>query len=631
MKAISEMLGYTSTMNPRPNPNVIDRTNIPPNLQKSMGFSQHGIILDRCRSLFPWQQSVVNTLSNGQDIYIQAGTGAGKTLPIECYWSNNILGLNTIDTHNPNFRDNLSNLFNLNTLHLVPKLIWLVPIRSLAMEIYNAFRAHFANILAQRIIFNQFALINQIPNAIVQDLPPSGQMPVLTTQMHLPANQQNSVRIAENYISDHVNNLVALRMEDNPRGNPVVAPVTVAIYESGKMIVPTIKRNLSLVVIDEAHELTPKVLDDYDDRIVNKVNALYTILDEIEDNRNCRLAFLTGTIHPDSAAHFCTFLNQNFKRNLRTNIQGGGNRATIDVIADDSLNNKYDLVNIAADAISKNDWGNVFVLFSTNGIKNMAQSLIEKIAPKGLDQIQNKQKQEFTYRINNPKDRKYIPSMSPDFAQSVKIIKEAKDIKDPVLRECVSRGFGYIFRGNANRGDLMDEDDKTIVTNLFKEKKISVLLATDAIGIGVNIDVKKMYIPSVDKYNPNAGGMKEAPLAHLAQVLNRTGRSATPYATIYTPTDNIEYVTQALYSKPEDYDIVPTLDFKNILVSKTGHNPLTGTKYLLFKLKYGLSSSLANFSKNRINPILATLNDSQAMRQHAANVGNRVRTWLGTP
>ena len=102
----------------------------------------------------------------------------------------------------------------------------------------------------------------------------------------------------------------------------------------------------------------------------------------------------------------------------------------------------------------------------------------------------------------------------------------------------------------------MDDNDKMIVAKLFRERKLNVLLATDAVGIGVNIDVKELYIPSLNKFNKTVKGHVESSLRDLSQILNRAGRGATPIASIQTPRENVEMVNNALNANPDDFPVV---------------------------------------------------------------------------
>lgn len=53
-----------------------------------------GVMVSYCHMMKPWQQNVVKVLQS-HDVYLVASPGAGKTLPIMCYYYNSILGLNT--------------------------------------------------------------------------------------------------------------------------------------------------------------------------------------------------------------------------------------------------------------------------------------------------------------------------------------------------------------------------------------------------------------------------------------------------------------------------------------------------------------------------------------------------------
>jgi replicative superfamily II helicase len=137
------------------------------------------------------------------------------------------------------------------------------------------------------------------------------------------------------------------------------------------------------------------------------------------------------------------------------------------------------------------------------------------------------------------------------------------------LRKCVARGFGFLFSDKTYNSEDekyialtqigrdphqkgLSETDKTIVARLFKEKRINLLMATDAVGIGVNIGVKTIIFPSLVKRTGDTSGPINT--RDLAQIVHRAGRAASTNATIYVPSAEIDVIRSAIMSSPEDFE-----------------------------------------------------------------------------
>lgn len=344
------------------------------------------------------------------------------------------------------------------------------------------------------------------------------------------------------------------------------APVLVTIYESGlKAIKEAGEKNVALLVCDEAH-LTQKDKNENDPRSYNIAGALYDILKAMR-GVNYRLLFLSGTANPNSAKNLAKYINSAFERNIEVvdTPSTASNPSDVQIVANDSLYDERYLLNLIK---SPNNPSNVIIIFSKKKIDDLtAKALKGSISNKTLQQIEGGYHQRTGYSsMYKIPERRYgtpdqtINPKNMDFQKMASIAskgKEAADIHDKVLRLAVQSGFGYIYRLDDDARDFdQRKHDNHIVARLFQEKKIKTILSTDAVGIGMNISVQNMYIPSIMKPT-GSGQRKEMNPAQLAQLLHRTGRMAFKASRIYTPAKFIGSVKSAFDMSPSDF--TPTI------------------------------------------------------------------------
>ena len=144
-----------------------------------------------------------------------------------------------------------------------------------------------------------------------------------------------------------------------------------------------------------------------------------------------------------------------------------------------------------------------------------------------MSQIDSKEDFKFSpYSANRThKSRDVRSNVKLDKQSILPSVKGAEQIHDKLLRNCVRAGFGFIHRIVQTDSQYKEKkNDNTIIVNLFTSGKIGTILATDAIGIGVNVTVKRMFIPTIEKFD----GTKKEKIkpAQLAQLLHRTGGRA---------------------------------------------------------------------------------------------------------
>jgi hypothetical protein len=353
--------------------------------------------------------------------------------------------------------------------------------------------------------------------------------------------------------------LIAIRTGLGTEGNPKMAPVTIAIYESAPKVVDEIGSKIELLVCDESHLIQRKDQISQDgNRAYNIAGSLYKVLSQLK-NVSYRLLFLSGTANPNSAENLAKYINMCFRRNVKVVIppSSAGNRSAVNIVADDSIQDDRSLINI----IKKGQGGNVIVVFSKRKINDLARQAIKQLGSKSLQSVQQGTYKKYEYKPvlrNLPKftgGASRDPNLDPIALGKMSASQglEASGIHDQLLRQAVQAGFGYIYRLDERDKDFnMRKKDNEIVADLFSKGKIKTLLSTDAIGVGVNIKVRNLIIPSIDK--PTGGGMRESmDPANLAQLLHRAGRGAFVYATVVTPDKNVAKVSHALSLSPEGF------------------------------------------------------------------------------
>jgi gas vesicle protein len=584
---LNEIMGTFVPQRP-PNQPYANQPN-PPHADnlKNTNVSQTNITVGYCSRLEGWQRNIVETLSGnkGHDQYIIARPGGGKTTPVFCYWSDRLLGLNTMagNSVSPNIGSGIYSLFSGKHRQNIPKMLMMVPVIVLAQQTGMEIRSILSNIMMQiyntnpDLIINTYLQNSQIQNLQTQITNLTHQLtqtqdPSIQTRIHQSLNSINqSLKTeVENVISDLVNRMVYVKTGGDSSKTPIEeALVFVTIYESAAGIIDKIKdKNLQLTVIDEAHLIQESGIENDDNsRAYQIMGNLFNILKKIKDIKNNRLVMLSGTINPKSALQVITYFNDCFGRNFTTPVAApsdASNRSQLSVITNDRIGSDKDIVNSIVRSVSQRDWGQLYVLFGTGRILRIVEMCIDKI---GVRDIENSSPSGYTpsnvfsglgqHRQNNSGyslDKSSVDRMSIPPGKQF----EVSNIINPLLRQAVLRGIGFISRnipGNPleERDQIkMADSDKIIVAKLFRERKINVLLATDAVGIGVNIDVKDLYIPYIQKYNDKIQNMVNASLRDLAQILNRAGRGATPIASIQTSSQNVEMVTNALYANPDD-------------------------------------------------------------------------------
>jgi len=336
-----------------------------------------------------------------------------------------------------------------------------------------------------------------------------------------------------------------------------------------------------MIVLDEAHLI--QQISPTDSQAKQITDSLYSILKKFSGLQQCQLVLLSGTVRPQAATNLIQFLNRSMNIPI-TRLESGSearNPSNISVMPMDSLNNDDTLVKLMLKPPENN---NVIILFSKKRIKRLVKQALQQT--KGhqhtADQIERgdlQKRQRSSLNINLQDLEKDHPENVRDgfnlnrnqFLDAVNKMPEANEIYNPDLLQCVLSGFGYIYRAEDDSSAEIKShagQDSQIVANLFSQGKIKTLLATDAVGIGINLTIKNMYVPESKKFSD--GSFVNLPLSNASQLYNRTGRMSFTTSSIYTPQENVNSVIQAISATNNSFDMRETLGRFKQLVSPTG-------------------------------------------------------------
>ena len=366
-------------------------------------------------------------------------------------------------------------------------------------------------------------------------------------------------------LSNYIRNLICLRTGTMKEKDPESTLVTISIYQgSDKITSSSLYRKFGLLVCDEAQELTmlASASDNEVEAVRDRARALYKVISMLPPTT--RIVLLSGTTNNSTAIELCNYLNKCKKRNFDIPlVTSDRNASNIAVIGDNNLRNEKDFLNILKNQIVS-DNGSLVILFSKKKIIHFAVELGKMLGRREFSQVKIDINDNPIFNNNfiNSAD-KYFGKKNESFGKRISAnilasdknaIKDILYIEDPFLRNCALAGFGYIYSvkdddPNMTRQKVQSlQKDFNIVSGLFEAGKIKLMISTSAVGVGVNMKVKRMYIP-----NTTFGG-NTLSLGSMSQLLNRAGRGDYPISTIYTTPENIDLIKSALNAKNSDYD-----------------------------------------------------------------------------
>lgn len=496
------------------------------------------------------------------------------------------------------------------------KVLFITPIRVLAFEQAEAFHTFlldllifFKTLIDQSIIASNLSSYRQVLKT--GRLNPISQLVKLVFDEipdEIAAELLTGGREFENWLLNFTRKLICVKTGGGSgeyNSDPRNAIIVIATYGSAKNFIKKIADSVDFIVYDEAHLYQPSEYGGEKSQ-TNEITAAsdaYDIIDAVSKNKKAQVAFLSGTINKSSAENFANYVNKKFGRKIEVSATAPGdpqaiNKTQLRVIPDDSIRQDNELVSNIVRWVTRDEPGNAIILFSKAKIEKLVSLSKTKLAAANLQSISdrkpvNRVKEQkikeysealkFMYDQNSKEykdelrkfERKNFPENQNETIERIKNKPGADRIENKELRDAVSYGIGYIYRLDDDAMSAEDrqlgkkgisENDKIIVANLFSSGKIPVLIATPSIGIGVNVSIRNMYIPSVYKTEGTGKDFTTTRVLNnkreMAQLLNRAGRGKTPISGIYTPNEFVPYIKEIASMGSGDFPEVPAIGLR---------------------------------------------------------------------
>lgn len=559
------------------------RSNAPLNTAKL--YPNENMEVDLCGKMHGWQQQLAGMLNSNddsgrpRDIYILSQPGSGKTLPVICYWVNNILQISTSQPPEPQHMLRL-----LTEPQNIPQVLWLVPIKNLCANIEQEMVERFTTIILQilnrtchfdaldpnnsnvrTLVFNRGVSEEYYIGTIIRSMSNFGGGQIRDLLLSMINNNEVQPNMVAEFktnlgilVKNYVENALIGRKEDMVNSIKInnrseLKPFIISIYESAGGIIGNMNR-LRLIVFDEAQRLQGGSEAD-DTRAAQIGDNVHKMLFH-NNGRNARIAMLSGSVSPGSARNAMHFFNMAYKRNFEAGpYQTPGNvtnAADIRVFPMSHLDDKFTQLRIINTALAGGNirqTGIVFVIFG----KKRINELIDELASSEIGRSSPGKNLQVTR--GSLYSRKDVPMLTDP--------GDINNIDDERLKRAASNGLGYLYR--PEQMTPRRQHDTIIIQRLFKDGIIKVLLVTDAVREGINITCNEMYIPSILLPPDN----REMDSGSLAQLINRVGRKEGKYATIYTDSRYVGKISSALSNDPNRFEDQP-FSLPGSWITKTG-------------------------------------------------------------
>jgi hypothetical protein len=538
-------------------------------------------------SLDPFQRHVYQRILNNDNVFVAASPAAGKTRPVV-----KALLQKYIDAA--------------VTGKLPPRVLVSVPLSQLAQQTQDDYAGIFVDLLTQKTPGYTAAQENLKMTGVVNMFPANirDELVLLVGETYTSRQYHNLSK----FISSH---LIGVDTQGSPNRATSLSMIDIAVAELAAKLAKG--KQYDIIVIDEVQQLFKEYPTEYDKDLKRDVTFYHTIFDK---GRRAQFIFLTGSLAGNTTKDFIDHLEKFYKmkkiellsaKTLRA-TPPSPNRSELRVIPYTEMGTgKFMQVPMIAKAVKDKIDNKIkysaLIIFSKKTIFQICNRLIETIQPKTIigqtAEIQRPGREEeqkyWSFRQSFGRSTGQISSAGVPFTQRPLVktamgtlprekapkfgeFKQMQKIKvgarqfvsNELLANCLARGFGFITGGqeqnlknDIERAMFLPYEDKKVVQDLFKTGKLSFILATDAVGIGVNMVVQHLYLPTLQKFG--AGRLGPIDTSSLIQLLHRAGRGAVGTAFIYTPPENVERVTMLLSKDPtETVDIVDIDRLKNV-------------------------------------------------------------------
>ncbi len=502
----------------------------------------------------PWQSKlameVYRSLRNGPaiNLIVNVSPAGGKSSPISKAWQAIL--------------EQLSG-------NMVPKILWVCANKTLTREKYDDFRKDIINMFIKNINIHYGHLPLVSPNGISTEIKMNSN-PALHSSISNSIRQLNthspeeisdynkSINIS-NDIRNNVDKLVGFQMMGN--NLVVVTPTTIA-YSCTYSYAPDIIKQMKpkLIVIDELQEYFQ--VSNNNSGIDDKVVTILKIIENANiNNNNSSIIMLTGSMNMATCESLAQILNLKSGRDFKTENAAALNRSSLSIIPL-TVKKTEDIAKLAINQITTHSKNNLIAIFSTNKITTISENIISH-TPEFPPEIITGHKTS-SYPIQNTIKLQTIAAnirdehLSPEWMHNHLIsMLTGQNQNSKFLAKCILHKFAYIFSPKNPDGTVAEFNisDVTLVQGLFKLGKINVVFATTMVGVGVNLSVNNLYIPTIQIY-PG----RDISQSDITQLINRAGRKPDGFANIYCNPNDMDFIKNAIDEFPGTHIAAISLD-----------------------------------------------------------------------
>jgi len=411
---------------------------------------------------------------------------------------------------------------------------------------------------------------------------PTGIVPLDIYNTTLDPNEYN-------YIQLIIKRWTGIKMMAEAKANPPTE-TSLAITCTYSFASELIKKyNPKIVVIDEVQERF-KSENKTEDSESDKVRHLYNNIKVANESPGTSVAILTGSLNPMTTRYIMDYLDARVSTKNKfiyvgygsgiynpgqTRIDGEKNKANITVLPSDLV--KKDIPKLIIEQIKGRNSNNLIAIFSKNKITEFSKNIISSTPRRDMRVILGIKGHSVDVNYSSQARRRFGLNPKPPeptlSSQALKaknlesspegLFKKFINMKDELLQESIAHGFGYIMAeekdSNNNITRAYANDDIYLVEQLFAKGLIYSIMATTSVGVGVNLKVRALYIPSIDVFNKDVGNSIRMSISSLAQLVHRAGRSAGENAIVYCNKKDLVLINDIMSSgNPSDQvELIP--------------------------------------------------------------------------
>ena len=518
-----------------------------------LGLKQAELEKQLATPVSPWQKEITNRILHHENLIVNVSPSGGKTSPVLAAWAQLVRDWDAAGS----------------TPSQKPTLLFVAKTKQLALQVYMDLHGELEKLLISGDLLGGMTSGTLTPNAI-------------------------------NRIKTLLQSLIVIQTgggSKTPFGPTKPSSETLAYVATPPLAskIASGKTKFRLVVIDELQEYLnkPAVSSGAEEpSSASDVRDMITIIRQTS-SRDSSIVLMTGSLNEKSTESLKRWLtlitiNNSLKR-FRVIKKAVQNRSYIKVKSVGDLRSGNDLANLTGKIINNKQNNSLLMLFSVGEpgqqispktrmkIIDISEKLMRSLPRKSPEAIVGKSinRRTLTQSGRDTAYKSTIGGALQDFRKSdseelqdmlrgYSVINGKRFPRDQILGECILHGFGYIAGGKKRikaMGHEIENMDTIFVQKLFKEGKIQLMIATDAVGVGANLKVSHMYIPFLKKYS--GGGFGPINASSLMQLVHRAGRDPREGAVIYCDSEDIGRISEAINAS-EPYIAIPEISTKNI-------------------------------------------------------------------